>query len=383
MAMARIRLAGVTKQYGSVTALRDFSLDIPNGDCTVLLGPSGSGKSTVLRLIAGLEEPTSGDIYIDGVSMRGVHTRDRNLSMVFESPDYALYPNMTAYENMAFGLRMRRDPTEERHATNAEREGAIRRRVENVAGRLSLSTLLNRRRGELSAGQTQSVALGRAVTRQPQLFLMDDPLSSLDAAAHMPARAEMKRLQHEIGATILYVTHDQADALAMGDHIAVINEGVLQQVGTPRQLYEHPANTFVATFIPSPSMNLLPVEVQVEGEDVFLVGSGFRLRAPDHLWYVLSGRSGQRITLGLRPECIRDPRYMPGPAPDPSAIVQTRVLVREYTGADLYLHLDLDGQELVARLDTRTFAWRGDNLAVFLDPEQMYVFDPLTGKALT
>ena len=288
--MARVLLRNVTKQYGKIVAVDGLSLEARDGEFLVLLGPSGCGKSTVLRLIAGLETLTSGDIYIGERLVNRVPTHDRNAVMMFESPTYALYPHMTAYNNVAFGLRIQEQrrggqQTEEpgssmgkevlpgnnrnKRDVKEEREGIIRKRIEQAATRLGLQGHLGRKPSELSAGQQQSVALERAMLRTPEVFLMDDPLSNLDRLLHAASRAELRDLHRQLNATTIYVTHDQMDAMSLAQRIAVMKDGVLQQLGVPQAVYERPANTFVATFVGSPPMNLLPVHLEEDGGQLF------------------------------------------------------------------------------------------------------------------
>ena len=400
--MARVLLQNVTKKYGDIAAVSELSLLVRDGEFLALLGPSGCGKTSVLRLIAGLEEPTSGEIYIGERLVNGLPPRERNVSMVFESPSFGLYPHMTTYENMAFGLRLRKHlpflatDTEDEGRTRggaapvapsrSQKESAIKGRVEAVAHRLNLDRYMHRRQSELSSGHSQVLALGHSLVQQPDLFLLDDPLSQIDARNRDAHRLEMRRHQRELNTTTIYVTHDQEDAMALGDRIAVMNEGTLQQVGTPQELYAHPTNAFIACFIGSPPMNLLRVRMEPEGEQMFLQGQGFRVRVPQPLADRLPGYDGfpfgtsGEILLGLRPEAICDPHYMTNS--DPQTLVTGRVTAREYTGPAIYLHLALAGQEIVTRMDERTNAWPPDNFTVAFDMEQMHAFDPRTETAL-
>lgn len=391
--MARVQLEHVSKKYGDVTAVSNLSMDVRDGELLALLGPSGCGKSTVLRLIAGLETLTSGNIYMDGQLVNNVPPGGRNLALVFESPSHALYPNMTVYDNMAFGLRIRKEPLEDatnREAkphtpnipastqTHSEREEGIRKRVEQVAGRLGLQSYLGRKRDQLSAGHSQSAALGRALVRHPRLLLMDDPLSQLDAQAAGGRRAELKRLHKETGATILYVTHDQAEATSLGDRIAVMDNGVLQQIDTSQSLYNHPANMFVAGFIGSPSMNLLQADVEGPG-GTLLSGRGFTVVMPPYFAERLTDR--QQVVLGISPENIKDARLLPDA--DPLTVVSATVELVENTGSDLFVHLSAGGgPTFVARLGVGTHLRPGQQMDLVFDMAKMHAFDPVSGLAL-
>lgn len=394
--MPKVVLEKLTKMFGKVAAVSDFSLDIRDGEFMVLLGPSGCGKSTVLRMVAGLEMPTSGKIYIGDKLVNELAPRDRDIAMVFESPNFALYPHMTAYDNMAFTLRLKKDaldPTEEeerahakesgprqgRKETHAAHEGAIRRRVENVAGKLGIESMLGRKRKELSAGHNQEVALGRALVRSSKVILMDDPLSQLDPPSRFSGRAEIRQLHKETGNTVLYVTHDQAEATALGNRIAVMDNGVLQQVGTSQVLYSQPANAFVATFIGSHGMNLFDVEMVQGGEGgATLAGHGFTVTLPEYMAQRLGDR--QRLILGLRPENIHDARYTPdAPLGD---IISAQVELSENTGSDIFTHLSTGGKRFVARLDGRTHARPGDRIDVVFDMDAMHIFDARTQLAI-
>jgi multiple sugar transport system ATP-binding protein len=392
--MARVLLEGVTKKYGDVLAVDNLTMDVRDREFLVLIGPSGCGKSTVLRLVAGLEQVTSGSIRIDGVLANDLTPRERDIAMVFESPGYALYPNMSAYDNMAFSLHLRKDlpvlddpqaseGLESRNSASTgrgAREKAIHRRVEKVAGRLGLGKYLSRRQEQLSAGHRQGVALGRAMVRRPKVFLMDDPLSNLDARMRVTSRVELRKLHRELESTVLYVTHDQSEAMALGDRIAVMKEGVLQQIGTPQSLYERPANMFVAGFIGSPPMNMFTVDVESREGELFLRGPGFDLLVPQHNVQRLSDYQGRRLVLGLRPESIRDARHAPDA--DPAALIDTYVDLLENTGSDVYAHLVAGGRECVARLDARTHTKAGERLLVALDLTDMHAFDPTSQRSL-
>src|SRR5579872_1612300 len=336
--MAAVELDHVSKTYkNGQNAVRDVSLEIRDGEFMILVGPSGCGKSTTLRMVAGLESISAGSIRIGARLVNDVEPKDRDVAMVFQS--YALYPHMTVYDNLAFGLRRQHQP-----------KADVKRRVTDVARALGLDELLKRRPAELSGGQRQRVALGRAIVRDPQVFLMDEPLSNLDALLRVETRFEILKLHQRLGATFIYVTHDQVEAMTMGDRIAVMRDGLLQQVASPGRLYERPANRFVAGFIGSPRMNFLDLELsEVDGE-LRVLGHGFALPlAPAQLGASGVGR-GSRLVVGLRPEHLLDQRYAPTGAP----AVKGHVEVVETLGSELHVHVRVGEQPLVARMDPRS-----------------------------
>ncbi|MBC7288984.1 MAG: ABC transporter ATP-binding protein, partial [Armatimonadetes bacterium] len=289
--MAGVRLVNLTKRFGNVIAVNGVSLEIRDGEFMVLVGPSGCGKTTCLRMIAGLEDPTEGEIWIGDRIVNDISPRDRNIAMVFQN--YALYPHMTAYDNMAFALRLRRMPRHE-----------IDRRVREAAAMLGISDLLDRRPRELSGGQRQRVALGRAIVREPSVFLMDEPLSNLDAKMRVETRAELIKLHRRLGITTIYVTHDQLEAMTMGDRIAVMRDGVIQQVDVPLGLFYNPANLFVAGFIGTPPMNFIEVRIKVVDDAVFVEGPGFSLRLPPEKAAAARPYDGKQVVFGIRPNDI-------------------------------------------------------------------------------
>jgi ABC-type sugar transport system ATPase subunit len=359
--MAGVTFDGVVKRFGSVEAVRELDLAVADGEFMVLVGPSGSGKTTALRMVAGLEAISEGRISIGSRVVNDVSPRDRDIAMVFQ--DYALYPQMTVRDNLAFGLRRRKVARED-----------IERRVARAAEALELGALLGRRPRALSGGQQQRVALGRALVRDPQVFLMDEPLSNLDAKLRVQTRGEIKRLQKEIGTTTVYVTHDQVEAMTMGDRIAVMNHGRLEQVGTPEELYERPANRFVAGFIGSPAMSFAPVEVERGADGVQLRGDGVRLPLPR-----ARGDLPPAVVLGVRPEHARpwrDDGELLGP-------LEGRVAYVEALGRETFLGVDVgEGSRFVVEVEGRAGEQPGDTLRFGLVPAGLRMFDPEDGDAL-
>ena len=369
--MASITYENVTKVFGpsgQTSAIKDLSLEIEDGEFMVLVGPSGCGKSTALRLLAGLERITSGHIYIGDRRVDNVQAKDRDLAMVFQS--YALYPHMRVQDNIAFGLRLHKVPKEESE-----------RRVQETAELLGLLDLLDRRPGQLSGGQRQRVALGRAIVREPAAFLLDEPLSNLDAKLRVQTRAELAKLYQRLGTTFVYVTHDQVEAMTMATRIAVLDRGSLQQVGTPEELYDTPANLFVAGFIGSPAMNFFDAAiVRDDGDGVAVQIGAQRLTATRELVAALKASSPQRIIMGIRPEHIHHADYLPrGIQPE---YVDTTVDVVEAMGSDTFLHLDFAGTSLVARVDPRSKVKQGETFRAAFDVSQMKAFDVESGRAL-
>jgi ABC-type sugar transport system ATPase subunit len=345
----------VTKRFGAVEAVRSLSLEIADGEFMVLVGPSGSGKTTALRMLAGLEAVSAGEISIGDRVVNRVAPRERDIAMVFQ--DYALYPQMTVFDNLAFGLRRRKVPAEE-----------IRRRVDEAAGLLDIGGLLDRRPGQLSGGQAQRVALGRALVREPQLFLMDEPLSNLDAKLRTQTRGEIRRLQQEVRTTTVYVTHDQVEAMTMGDRIAVMNDGLLEQVGTPEELYERPANRFVAGFIGSPAMSFL---------DAAANGGGLRAEGLDLALPAPEGVSGP-VTVGVRPEHVR--RW--NGRPDLVGPISGQVAFVEALGRETFLGVDAGGSRVVVFEEGRSAAAPGDSIEFGLVPTGLRYFSAEDGRAL-
>jgi multiple sugar transport system ATP-binding protein len=366
--MASVSFDRVTKRFDGTFGLKDFSLSIEHGEFLVLVGPSGSGKSTALRMLAGLEQVTGGRVYIGDRLVNNVPPRDRDIAMVFQS--YALYPHMSVFDNMAFGLSLR-------HL----RKDDIRARVTNAAQTLGIEPLLKRKPRQLSGGQRQRVALGRAIVRDPQVFLLDEPLSNLDAKLRVQTRAELTKLHERLGATFVYVTHDQVEAMTMATRIAVLDDGELQQVGTPQELYGLPRNMFVAGFIGSPAMNMLDARVAASGDGGLTATVGQKeIALPAAAAEKLAPYDGQPVIMGIRPEHVHDAAFVP---PDiRPAIVRATVDVTELMGADVYLHLLLEGQPLLARADARTRARPGEEIDVALEIDRLYFFDPSTEQAI-
>jgi multiple sugar transport system ATP-binding protein len=366
--MAGVLLDHVTKKFGDVTAVNDMSLKIQDREFLVLVGPSGCGKSTALRMIAGLEEVSDGDIFIGERRVNDVAPKDRDIAMVFQS--YALYPHMTVYDNMAFGLKLRKRPKAE-----------IERRVKEAAEMLGLQNLLQRKPKQLSGGQRQRVALGRAIVREPQVFLMDEPLSNLDAKLRVQTRAELIKLHQRLQTTTVYVTHDQVEAMTMGHRIAVLRDGVMQQLDTPQALYEHPANRFVAEFIGTPAMNIVPVRLVTEGDgELWARSDGLGVRVPAQMRAKLTSSAGREVLIGIRPEHIHHPAEVRD-APNGRA-VNAGVSVVEPLGSEVYAYITIGKHEMIARMDAAHQPRPGENLQVVLDTDRLHVFDPQTEQAL-
>ncbi len=365
--MASVTYEHVTKQFGDVKAVNDLNLDIKDKEFLVLVGPSGCGKTTALRLLAGLEEITSGNIKIGDRIVNDIAPKDRDIAMVFQS--YALYPHMSVYDNMAFGLRLRKTPKSE-----------IDRRVKEAANILGIGELLQRKPKQLSGGQRQRVALGRAIVREPKVFLMDEPLSNLDAKLRVQTRAEISKLHQRLETTFIYVTHDQTEAMTMGTRIAVMNFGVLQQLDTPQQLYDFPANKFVAGFIGSPAMNFFDAKVVGTREDLKIDAGSFQIPAPSDRRDKLAAYIGKEITLGIRPEDIHDRDYIPGQMN--TSIIGAQVDVMEPMGAEIYLYLLSGKHSFIARVDPRSQGRPGKKLDVAVNLDHVHVFDKQTELAI-
>ncbi len=365
--MAGVTFEHVTKQFGDVKAVNDLNLDIKDKEFLVLVGPSGCGKTTALRLLAGLEEISSGNILIGDRVVNDVAPKDRDIAMVFQS--YALYPHMSVYDNMAFGLRLRKTPKTE-----------IDRRVKEAAAILGIDALLQRKPKQLSGGQRQRVALGRAIVREPKVFLMDEPLSNLDAKLRVQTRTEISKLHQRLETTFIYVTHDQTEAMTMGTRIAVMNFGVLQQLDTPQHLYDFPANKFVAGFIGSPAMNFFDAKVAGTAADLWIDAGSFKIAAPADSKDKLAAMIGKEITLGIRPEDIHDREYVPGSMNTSPVTVQVDVM--EPMGAEIYLYLLSGKSSFVARVDPRSQGRPGKTMDVAVNLDHIHVFDKQTEIAI-
>ena len=370
--MSFLTIDNATKSYGAVEVLHKVDIDVEEGEFLVLVGPSGCGKSTLLNMIAGLEDISSGTISIKGNSMNGIHPSRRNIAMVFQS--YALYPNMTVGQNITFGLEMHGTPKPEREKAMAD-----------VAKLLQIEQLLDRKPGQLSGGQRQRVAMGRALVRNPDVFLFDEPLSNLDAKLRVDMRTEIKKLHQKLGTTIVYVTHDQIEAMTLSTRIAVMNGGYVQQLGTPEEIYNTPANLFVATFMGSPSMNLIPAQITVTADGVqaeITNGLGATIALPfANPSDALKAQAGKRVTLGLRPEAFTDPG---GADRDAANIVEldSEVLVTEPAGSDTFVMTMLSGQECNARMRSGVKVRPGDVTRFAINMDKAVVFDPVSEQRI-
>ncbi|MGI5877314.1 MAG: ABC transporter ATP-binding protein [Christensenellales bacterium] len=370
--MATVSLRNMYKVYpGGVQAVSDFSLDIEDKEFIVLVGPSGCGKTTTLRMVAGLEEITEGELYIGDKLVNDVAPKDRDIAMVFQN--YALYPHMTVYDNMAFGLRLRKTPRAE-----------IDRRVKEAAKILGIDHLLNRKPKALSGGQRQRVALGRAIVREPKVFLMDEPLSNLDAKLRVQTRTEITKLHDRLQTTFIYVTHDQTEAMTMGTRIVVMKDGFIQQVDSPQTLYDQPVNRFVAGFIGTPPMNFFDVDLVKEGADLFVVFGENKVKVDPERAARLKDPSciGKKVVMGIRPEDIHDnAEYV---AKHPDYTVKAYVEVVELMGSETYLYLAIDGKEgsTTARVEARSLSRTGDNIKVAFDMANVHFFDSESEETL-
>jgi len=365
-----VKLKDVTKRFeGGVTAVSDFSLDVDDKEFIILVGPSGCGKTTTLRMIAGLEEITEGEIYIEDKLVNDVQPKDRDIAMVFQN--YALYPHMTVFDNMAFGLKLRKTPKTE-----------IKRRVYEAAKILEIEHLLDRKPKALSGGQRQRVALGRAIVRNPKVFLMDEPLSNLDAKLRVQMRIEISKLHQRLQTTFIYVTHDQTEAMTMGTRIVVMRDGFIQQVDTPQALYERPQNLFVAGFIGSPQMNFIDVTVEKRDDGVYLVFGNHSIKMPEGKAKKLIAEDyiGKEVIMGIRPENIHDEDIYVETLRD--SLVDAKVEVVEMLGSETLLYLFADEISMTARVNPRTTARAGDIIKVALEPNKIHIFDRDTEKVI-
>ena len=364
--VAGVILKGIGKVYpGGVRAVTDFNLKIKNKEFIVFVGPSGCGKSTTLRMIAGLEEISEGELYIDDRLVNDIPPKDRDIAMVFQN--YALYPHMTVFENMAFGLKLRKFSKEE-----------IKRRVDEAARILDISHLLERRPKALSGGQRQRVALGRAIVREPKVFLLDEPLSNLDAKLRAQMRTEISKLHLRLGTTFIYVTHDQTAAMTMASRIVVMNDGFIQQCDTPQTLYDLPCNMFVAGFIGSPQMNFIEAKLTRRGEDVFVNFGEFALKLPREKvmtenYEKLMSYGGKQVILGIRPEAVHDEDMYLERFSD--STITANVEVTEMMGAETYLFLDVNDTKITARVAPTTLARPGDTIKICFEMQKIHLFD--------
>jgi len=358
--MASVTYDHVTKAFGEVVVLKDLDIHIEDKEFLVLVGPSGCGKSTALRCLAGLEEITAGNIKIGERVVNDVAPKDRDIAMVFQS--YALYPHMSVFDNMAFGLKLRKMPREE-----------IKRRVHVAAEILGIMQLLDRKPKQLSGGQRQRVAVGRAIVREPAVFLFDEPLSNLDAKLRVQTRAEISKLHQRLQTTFIYVTHDQVEAMTMADRIAVMKDGILQQLDNPQNLYDSPANVFVAGFIGSPAMNFFDARLEQSDGALVLDAGAFNVQIPEDRAGSFRKASGQNVIFGIRPEDIYDPEFAP-PGIGPAQI-EAKVDVTELMGNEIILYLTSKDRSFVGRVDPRTRARVGDKLNIAFNMRNMHLFE--------
>lgn len=365
--LAELSLKHIYKIYdNNVTAVTDFNLNIADKEFIVFVGPSGCGKSTTLRMVAGLEDISKGELFIDGKKMNDVTPKDRDIAMVFQN--YALYPHMTVFDNMAFGLKLRKVPKDK-----------IKKSVEHAAEILGIKEYLDRKPKALSGGQRQRVALGRAIVRNAKVFLMDEPLSNLDAKLRVQMRAEIGKLHQELQATMIYVTHDQTEAMTMASRIVVMKDGVIQQVGTPKEVYDNPENLFVGGFIGSPPMNFFHGKLQ----DNHFIGDGIDILIPEGKLKVLRGHGvlDHPIIMGIRPEDIHDePVFIES---NPNSVVHANIIIAELTGAEFMLHSQVGSHQFVARVNARTQYQPQEKVKFALDTNKTHFFDPETEKSLT
>ena len=363
--MAKVLLKDLNKKYDEVHAVKNVNLEIRDREFVVLVGPSGCGKTTTLRMVAGLEEISSGEISIDGRVVNDLAPMDRDIAMVFQN--YALYPHMSVYDNMAFGLRMRKLDKPE-----------IERRVRRSAEILGIHALLERKPRQLSGGQRQRVALGRAIVRNPRVFLFDEPLSNLDAALRVQMRAELKRLHNRLETTAIYVTHDQVEAMTLGDRVVVMKDGVVQQEGEPLELYGRPVNRFVASFIGSPAMNFVEVAIMPANGGLWADATGLRIKIPSRKQAALQRHAGRRVVLGVRPEALR---VASGADPAEYAF-DTAVEVVEPLGNEILLDVRAGAHAMVARVDPATRLKVHEKVRLAFDPERLHFFDPGSEAAI-
>jgi multiple sugar transport system ATP-binding protein len=370
--MASLSLKNISKTYPSgVVAVRDFNLEVADREFIIFVGPSGCGKSTTLRMIAGLEEITQGELWIGDKLMNDVEPKDRDIAMVFQN--YALYPHMSVYDNMAFGLKLRKVPKDQ-----------IDKLVHEAAKILSIEPLLDRKPKALSGGQRQRVAMGRAIVRKPKVFLMDEPLSNLDAKLRVQMRIEISKLHQRLQTTIIYVTHDQTEAMTLGTRIVVMKDGLIQQVDTPQNLYDRPQNLFVAGFMGSPQMNFIDATIEKRGSDVYAVFGSNALKLPEAKAkkVVEGGYVDKTVVIGIRPEDIHDEEMFISNSPD--SVIEATVRVYELLGAEVFLYFTVDETiDITARVNPRTTARPNDTLKIAFDMSKLHVFDKETEQVVT
>jgi multiple sugar transport system ATP-binding protein len=358
--MASVTYEHVFKVFGDVVAVNDLDIFVEDKEFLVLVGPSGCGKTTALRCLAGLEDITSGKILIGDQVVNDIAPKDRDIAMVFQS--YALYPHMSVFDNMAFGLKLRKTPKDE-----------IKRRVEDAAEILGIENLLDRKPRQLSGGQRQRVAVGRAIVREPKVFLLDEPLSNLDAKLRVQTRTEISKLHQQLGTTFIYVTHDQTEAMTMASRIAVINQGLLQQIDTPQVLYDTPANKFVAGFIGSPAMNFFDATIEKDDGKLYVEGGAFSAKIPESKTEVYQSLVGKPVVFGIRPEDIHNPQFTPAEIiPEP---VEARVDVTELMGNEIFAYLVAGEHDFIARVDPRSKWTMGDQIQIMFNMGNMHIFD--------
>ncbi len=365
--MASVKYDHVYKKWGDVIAVNDLNLDIADREFLVLVGPSGCGKTTALRCLAGLEEISDGKIMIGDRVVNDVAPKDRDIAMVFQS--YALYPHMSVFDNMAFGLKLRKVPKDE-----------IKRRVGQAAGILGIETLLDRKPRQLSGGQRQRVAVGRAIVREPKVFLFDEPLSNLDAKLRVETRANISKLHQQLQTTFIYVTHDQVEAMTMASRIAVINKGILQQIDTPQHLYDNPDNLFVAGFIGSPAMNFFKGKLIKGDGKLWFDGGSFKMEVPSHRAAPYQAYADKNVVMGIRPENIHDPLL------EPQGIsaqkIEGKIDVTELMGNEIFLYVTVGEHSFVARVDPRSRIAMGEKAAITFNMNNVHFFDPNTERAI-
>ena len=368
--MASLSLKNVCKVYpNGFVAVKDFNLDVADKEFIIFVGPSGCGKSTTLRMIAGLEEISSGELWIGDKLVNDVEPKDRDIAMVFQY--YALYPHMTVYDNMSFGLKLRKVPKPE-----------IDKLVHEAAKILGIEQLLDRKPKALSGGQRQRVAMGRAIVRNPKVFLMDEPLSNLDAKLRVQMRIEIQKIHQRLETTIIYVTHDQTEAMTLGTRIVVLKDGIIQQVDTPQNLYDKPCNVFVAGFMGSPQMNLINAKVVQSGEDVVLMFGGNTVKLPEGKAQKLieAGYVDTTVIMGIRPEDLNDSEVIINANPD--CVIEATIRVYELLGAEVYLYFDIDEVNCTARVNPRTTARPGDTIKLGIDMTKLHIFDKDTEQVI-